>query len=735
MMLKRLKPEEVPYIRRDPVDVKARSVAEPIVEAVKNEGEAALRRYAEQFDGIAPGGKLIISQEELKAAYNSLPEAQRAMLERTAARIRAFAAAQRESIQEVTIGIPGGEAGHTVAAVEAAGCYAPGGRYPLPSTVLMTAVTARVAGCKRVVCCSPRPSNVTLAAAYVAKVDIFLAVGGAHAIAALAYGAGALLEPCDAVVGPGNMFVTAAKALVAGRVAIDMLAGPSEVLVLADEKANPVTVARDILAQAEHDPVAIPAVICLSERFAAAVDAEIAKQLKTLPTADIASQSLKNGYTVVVDSVAAGAEMCDRLAIEHLELHVEDAMKVAKTINHYGGLFIGDGAAEVLGDYGAGPNHTLPTGGTARSTGGLCVLTFMRVRTWMRVDDRIAAKRMTEDAVMLAELEGLFGHAEAAKCRLPPPAGELEAVSSVPSSISTRENTLTDRLIFAVPKKGRMMEKCLQFISAAGLEYTRRDRVDVATVTNLPITLVFLPAADIAEYVGKGNVDIGITGEDIVAESQLPVTVGLKLGFGKCKLALQVPEVHKSKPLSAYVGSRIVTSFPNVTKKFFDPLDAARAAADPTAQPTEIRTLSGSIEAACGLGLADAVVDLVETGTTMRAAGLDVLADILETQAVLITNPHTKHPELAARLITRIQGYINSTKFQLMQYNVPRTKLADAVKITPGKKSPSILPLDDDKWVAVSVMVAKKEVPDILEKLDAAGATDILVFSLTNCRV
>ena len=334
MMLKRLKPEEVPRIRRDPVDARARSIAEPIVEAVRTEGEVAVRRYAEQFGDIPQGAKLVIGQSELRDAYDSLDAEQRMMLDRTAARIRSFAAAQRESITEVTVPIPGGEAGHTVSACEAAGCYAPGGRYPLPSTVLMTAVTARVAGCKRVVVASPKPSKVTLAAAYVAQVDMLLPIGGAHAIAALAYGAGTLLEPCDAVCGPGNMYVTAAKSLVAGRVAIDMLAGPSECLVLADEQASPSVVAADLLAQAEHDPMAIPALVCLSETFAKAVDAEIVAQLKVLPTAEIAVQSLKNGYTVVVESVAAGAEMCDRLAIEHLELHVEDAPAVAKTIDH-----------------------------------------------------------------------------------------------------------------------------------------------------------------------------------------------------------------------------------------------------------------------------------------------------------------------------------------------------------------------------------------------------------------
>ena len=287
-MLKRLTPDEIPAIRRDPVEPKARLTAEPMVEAVRTEGEKALRRYAEQFGELQPGAKLVYTrQEELRQAYDALDPEQRKCLERTASRIRSFAAAQRECITEVTVSIPGGTAGHTVSPVEAAGCYAPGGRYPLPSTVLMTAVTARVAGCSRVVVASPRPSQVTLAAAFIAGADVLLPIGGAHAIAALAYGVPGVLEPCDAVVGPGNMYVTAAKSLVAGRVAIDMLAGPSEVLVLADDAASPSVVASDLLAQAEHDPSALPALICLSEAFAAKVDAEVTAQLKVNQSAEL----------------------------------------------------------------------------------------------------------------------------------------------------------------------------------------------------------------------------------------------------------------------------------------------------------------------------------------------------------------------------------------------------------------------------------------------------------------
>ena len=308
-------------------------------------------------------------------------------------------------------------------------------------------------------------------------------------------------------------------------------------------------------------------------------------------------------------------------------------------------------------------------------------------------------------------------------------------LKALPSGISTKGSYRSDRLLLGVPKKGRMCEKCLEFLKAAGLEYTRPERVDVAHCTNLPITLCFLPASDIAMYVGEGNVDLGITGEDIVAETDAVIEVALKLGFGKCKLALQVPEEHKSVPVGAYVGSRIVTSFPTIARKFFAPLDAAASAASGKPVVTSIKELSGSVEAACGLGLADAVVDLVETGTTMRAAGLTMLTTLMETEAVLIANPQSPHKELAGRIVARVKGYLDSNKYQLIQYNAPRSALPACLKITPGKKSPSLLPLERSDWIALQAMVIKKKVPEIIEQLEKEGAEDILVFTLTNCRV
>jgi phosphoribosyl-ATP pyrophosphohydrolase/phosphoribosyl-AMP cyclohydrolase/histidinol dehydrogenase len=409
--------DELAARSRDAVPVDAVAVAAAIIEAIRARGEPAVREYAERFGELRPGAPLVLPREALSRALTGLPPGDRARLERVAERIRSFADAQRRALTSITVPVPGGAAGQWIAPVERAGCYAPGGRYPLPSSVLMTAVTARAAGVREVWVASPHPQPVTLAAAAVADVDGFVAAGGAHAIAALAYGAGPI-PPCDAVVGPGNRFVTAAKQLVAGRVAIDTLAGPSELTVFADASADPVVVAADLLAQAEHDPDALPVLVTVDPTLADRVEGEIGRQLIDLPTAGVARAALLNGGVIVVRNVAEGIAACDAIAPEHLHLHLEDAAAVAPRLAHYGALFIGSGAAEVMGDYGVGPNHVLPTGGTARSAGGLSVYTFLRVRTWLRVDDRVAARPLLEDAAWLGRAEGLEAHVRAADRRL-----------------------------------------------------------------------------------------------------------------------------------------------------------------------------------------------------------------------------------------------------------------------------------------------------------------------------
>jgi len=403
--------------RGSAVTPEALAVAAPIVDAVRTRGEAALREYAERFGDVAAGGPLFLARPALDRALRDLPVGDRGRLERVAERIRRFAEAQKRALEAVTVTLPGGAAGHWIAPLERAGCYAPGGRYPLPSSVLMTAVTARAAGVQEIWVASPKPGALTLAAAAVAGADGVLAAGGAHAIAALAFGAGPI-RPCDVVVGPGNRYVTAAKQLVAGRVAIDVLAGPSELVVFADASASPAVIAADLLAQAEHDPDSVPILVTLDPTHAGRVDAELARQLADLPTAEVARAALANGGVVVVATLEEGIAACDALAPEHLELCLQDATALAPRLAHFGALFIGAGSAEVLGDYGAGPNHVLPTAGTARSKGGLSVYTFLRVRTWLRIEDSAAARPLIEDAAWFGRVEGLEAHARSAERRL-----------------------------------------------------------------------------------------------------------------------------------------------------------------------------------------------------------------------------------------------------------------------------------------------------------------------------
>ena len=415
-LIKIVSADEFNDSQRPPVDAATLATAAEIVEAVRNEGETAIRKYTAQFSERTPDDPLTIAPDELANAFNRIPKDDQELLQRVAGRIETFANLQLESLSELTTTVPGGKAGHTIEPIRRAGCYAPGGRYPLPSSVLMTAVTARTAGCESVVVASPNPTDITLATAHVAGADAVLPFGGAHAIAAMAYGF-SQCEKRDLIAGPGNRWVTAAKQLVVGSVGIDMLAGPSELAIVANDQCDPQTVAADLLAQAEHDTDARPFLICFSNAFAAEVVAAIEKQLGDLPTAETAQVSLGNGAIIVADSIESAADVCNQLAPEHLELHIDDAESFSRMVQHAGCIFVGSRSAEVFGDYGAGPNHTLPTGGTARWSAGLNVFTFLRVRTWLQIESPPA--ELVQDTMRLAEHEGLIAHARAAACRMP----------------------------------------------------------------------------------------------------------------------------------------------------------------------------------------------------------------------------------------------------------------------------------------------------------------------------
>ena len=286
-------------------------------------------------------------------------------------------------------------------------------------------------------------------------------------------------------------------------------------------------------------------------------------------------------------------------------------------------------------------------------------------------------------------------------------------------------------LTFAIPKKGRLYEQCVDLLKGCGLKYTRNPRLDIAYVNGpeLKLKLVFLPAADIARFVSEGNVDLGLTGQDMVAESSASVDELLQTGFGVCQLCLQAPKKDHVTDAKQLLGKRIATSFPNLSHKFFEKLSKETGKPMPT-----INKLSGSVEAACGLGLADAIVDLVETGTTMEEAGLEKVEVVLKTQAVLVANKHSPHKETIERLRKRIEGYLFAKQYQMMYYNVRRADLDKAQKITPGRRAPTVSPLDDPAWVAVGAMVPSKDVADVMDRLQDLGAHDIMVLSIDNCR-
>ena len=390
------------------IDAQTLAQSQKIVDDVRTGGIDAIRNYALQFNERSIDQPIIIERADLEAATGRIDRSDLELLNRVAKRIGDFATAQLNSISEISVLVPGGLAGHTIEPIVNAGCYAPAGRFALPSTVLMTAVTARVAGCQNIVVASPNPSDMILAAAFVGGADAVLAIGGAHAIAAMAYGFEGF-ERRDMIAGPGNRWVTAAKKIVNGDCGIDMIAGPSELALVADQTADPKTVAADLLAQAEHDVDARPFLILTDDSIAEAVKQELARQLDELPTAEVARVSLaNNGAIVICDGVEEAIEICNRLAPEHLELHLADAENVARQIRHAGCIFIGHQSAEVFGDYGVGPNHTLPTSGTARFTAGLNVFTFLRIRTWLNLD--AAPQSLVDDTARLAEIEGLIGH-------------------------------------------------------------------------------------------------------------------------------------------------------------------------------------------------------------------------------------------------------------------------------------------------------------------------------------
>jgi histidinol dehydrogenase len=380
-----------------------------ILAEVHKNGDRALSKYAAEFDSLAKGQSLLVSRDEMKVAWEeTAPKLQAAMM---VARGNILAFAEAQFPQEWTISPAAGvKTGQIVRSLGSVGCYVPGGRYPLPSTLLMTVTPAQVAGVERIVVCSPKPARETMAAAWLAGVTEFYRVGGAQAIAAMAFGT-ATIGRVDKVVGPGNLYVTAAKMLASRECGIDMPAGPTEIVVTSETGAA-AGIAADLVAQAEHDPEALAVLITSNEALAREVAGQVKVQSKRNA---IAKEALSaQGCIFVTSTVREAQQLTNRLAPEHLTVDTADDLK---WIRNAGSVFVGDYSPQSMGDYVSGPNHVLPTGQVGRIRGGLSVMDFVKVIT-VQEYTRKGLKQIGPHAIALAEAEGLTGHAESVRVRM-----------------------------------------------------------------------------------------------------------------------------------------------------------------------------------------------------------------------------------------------------------------------------------------------------------------------------
>ena len=400
--------------RKGAVNEKINAIVADIMADVRQNGYAAVEKYSLSLDGAAPRE---ISRGELEAAMARCDERLVAAMKRSAENIRAY---QEKLLPETKIWDNGaGKLGQLVRGLTRVGIYVPGGAAAYPSSVLMNAVPARVAGVEEIIMVTPPTKNLNdavMAAALIAGVDRVIAVGGAQAVAALTYGAG-FIPRVDKLVGPGNAYVAAAKRLAFGELDIDMVAGPSEVLVIADETANPVYAAADLLSQAEHDPLAAAVLVTTSGETAKAVRAELERQTAYLERSETIERSLNDyGALIVCEDLAAAVRMANEIAPEHLEILTAEPEKLLPLIKNAGAIFMGENSPEPLGDYMAGPSHVLPTSGTARFFSPLSVDSFLK-KTSLISYRRDALEAIHEDIIRFAECEGLTAHANSIRVR------------------------------------------------------------------------------------------------------------------------------------------------------------------------------------------------------------------------------------------------------------------------------------------------------------------------------
>ena len=397
------------------IEFESISSVNEIIADVRKNGDDAIRKYAKKF-GDGDLGAFKLTDEEIQNAINQVDGKTIETLKYAIKNVKEFAKAQLNSVKELQVEIAGNTLGHKIIPLDSVGCYIPGGNYPLPSSAIMTVVPAKVAGVKRVVAMSPKIQPVTVAAAHFAGADEIYRIGGVQAVAAMAYGTESI-KKVNKIVGPGNKFVTSAKKQVYGECGIDFLAGPSEVLIVADETAKPEFVAADMLAQCEHDKDARAFLICFSEEFAKKVDEKAKEYLESLETKEIAKVAYEKSMAVIVKYLDEAAVISNEKAPEHLELCLENAENLINKFTNYGSLFIGNYSAEVFGDYVSGTNHTLPTNQVAKYSGGLSVFDYIKIQTYQIISEK-SIKETATNASKLAEKEGLFAHKLAADVRI-----------------------------------------------------------------------------------------------------------------------------------------------------------------------------------------------------------------------------------------------------------------------------------------------------------------------------
>lgn len=746
-------------VKSEPFDDETYLSTKAVVQDVKKRGIEAVLECANKYKEIEPSGgaaQLLLTRDQLREAYESLDEKTRGVLDRTAQRIKDFAEAQRRTLLPLSVSVCGGHSGHSLLPIARAGCYAPGGRYPLPSSVLMTAITAKVAGVSHVIVSSPKPNVIVRAAAFVSGADSLLTVGGAHAIAALAFGIQGV-PPVDIIVGPGNRYVTAAKSIISAFVKIDALAGPSECLVVADESADASIVASDLLAQAEHDDDARAILVTTSADLLKRVEQELSKQLETLPSAPTARNALKNSFSVLVSSIEEAIPVVDAIAPEHLELHFEGASRYRDLFSNAGAVFVGHHSAEVLGDYGFGPNHVLPTLGSARFSAGLSVFTFLRSRTWIELHEISSSQAVVKDAIEMARLEGLEAHARSAEKRLLPaqpssaPATSTATSSAVvPSHISSKDPTTvvsttssgvpvtsvpqpvpnepSKILMFAVPK-GNMEAEIHQLLADAGLKLTITSRGYRPSISHPDIDVKLLKPRNVVQMVELGSRDVGFTGHDLIHELGIKgVECVLDTGLSPVRIVVAAPADFIVNGTLKRLDRpyRIATEYENLTtawmvERGIDFRIVRSRGATEVFPPED----------------ADLIVDNTATGSTLRANNLHIVDTILtSTTGVYANSESMKNPEKRAiieHMVTMMKAVLLARGHMLVEFHVPGENLQQLLSVLPSMKKPTVTKLHDENGHTIFSVktAAQKDFGDLVRIIKDNGGSDIVVTKPT----